>query len=374
MTEVAQIGLAGLLNPDRVRQAQLRSLAAPTFAALHAAGLNLRPLLLGKELVGASLAQGRQFVHVLNARQLGSLYGFSDSDVADVLNGYVKGEVRMHGLIELGFVRRVLLPLDRGWLLVVNPNHARWAVGRWVHSAAEKARWLADLDAQARELGRQVVSAEWEWQYPDMAALLSDGDVEAALGLANGGVAAVGRDALNSSGAKGTVVGRAACPIGDAPNVVRNANGRSDVGSTSEFPKSNHAENGANGPEVRNFRREQLTVKQEPGTETVQQLNCSHARRVNGLLVEIEAQFARAHGPVAARQEMMRSGRAWRKRCVTWPDLVARETAALKCHIDEGKSIGTAAWFYLSHYILRSLGARDWEAGYASGKKKETCY
>ena len=168
---------------DREMSAACRRLVAPVHAALRASGINHRPFKLAALIVEASLARGRQFVYVLNARQLGELYGFSDSDIADILNGYSKAGHVM-GLIEAKILRRIdAKEQAKGWLLVVNPDWSRWEVPM-MHSPAAKGKWLGVVDAQARELERQMVSDEIEWQFPDLAALLSAQDVENALRLA----------------------------------------------------------------------------------------------------------------------------------------------------------------------------------------------
>ena len=145
------------LGGSRSRAAQLRSLVAPTHAALLASGLNHRPFKLAALLIGASLAKGRQFVYVKNSRQLGKLYGFQENDISAILNGYDKNGMHVSGLIEAGIVRKEELPLDGGWLLVVNPDYSSWKIPM-VHSAAQKAAWLGVVDAQARELEQTIAA------------------------------------------------------------------------------------------------------------------------------------------------------------------------------------------------------------------------
>lgn len=236
------------LGGSRSRAAQLRSLVAPTHAALLASGLNHRPFKLAALLIGASLAKGRQFVYVKNSRQLGKLYGFQENDISAILNGYDKNGMHVSGLIEAGIVRKEELPLDGGWLLVVNPDYSSWKILQ-VHSAAQKAAWLGVVDAQARELERQMVDEGIEAAFPDLTSLMSSVDVDNALTLAgrDGYVVASADgqvvDALTEAGPHRTDVVRASCRSGlDALNGSGRLARGPERGVTSEIPKSERAE------------------------------------------------------------------------------------------------------------------------------------
>jgi hypothetical protein len=224
----------------------LRALVAPTHAALDRACLNARPRALARFLVELTLAQGRDRCRLLNALQLGRLHGFSESDISEVcFNGYTKRGVFTKSLVAMGIIARMDLPLDRGWVVVLNPNYSRWDVV-WMHSVAERRALVRSVAAQTSELERQLAAGDIEWQFPSLAAVLPEADVSEALRLAAvdaGGASChlAAGDALvaNAPGRAGGSSGRV-CGVEpkDAPVVCSARLERSGAVRTSEFPKS----------------------------------------------------------------------------------------------------------------------------------------
>lgn len=378
--------VAGLVDPKVCRK-----LVAPTHAALLRADLSSRHRLLAGEIVSASLAKGRQFARVIDARQLGALRQFSFSDVADILNGRKVNGVWVPGLVELKIVWKKDLPDDKGWVVVMNPNHSRWEV-KWLHTEKQRLTHLALLDEQARILERQLVSgAVFEW-FPDVRAMLHNGDLEDAVKL----LAPVDGGSQQTDAHERTTDDGLATPMASRPRpVVRRADSeraqadgraavtgsdavdahdvpplrpeRSCAAHDSVLPNRKPPEIGGDSilPNRRFGNIESTrarTVNGEQKQITVQQLNCYGDKdESNRLLADLRIEFARAHGNEAADAEMQRSGGNWRRVARAMPQRLEREIAALRAHINEGGHFTKNAWFWLRYYLVTARGFKDWD-------------
>jgi len=378
-----------LTEHERMQLKICRGLVAPSLRALERAQLNHRHWKLACRLVDVSLACGRLWAWFSDQRQLGELFGYSDSTLCDVLNGYQDGQRWVKGLFELGIARR--LDSASGLLVEFNPNHAAWTCGV-MHSESDRARWRADVEAQSVDYARQLESPEIEERY-SLAKLLSWQNAENALSLAAGGAAGfedgqgmgvarpteadpgVMSDALRVRAGMGMGVARPSCGAGasvrgDALRVDKVEDAPRQVRATSENPKCDLPPNAGDFGESEVNRT--TTVKQlnrEQNNRTVQQFNRSGRDDSNRLLRELAEQFARAHGAKETAAEMQRSGAHWRKVARAFPAELEREIASLHAHISEGKGFTRKAWFWMHYYLLQTIGAPSWSEAWKKSKE-----
>lgn len=342
----------------------LKRLVAPTLAALSRVNLNARPYRLARWLVECTLARGVNFMFAPRLDFIAGPLKFNKSEVHEILHGYKSSGQPVAGLVEIGFVRVRECALDRGWLLIIQPDASRWDVAA-VFSAEDHARRLADVDAVRLAFAQQLESREIAEWFPDLKAVLDDVSLDNALRAAGGGDGAAS-DAREVRTATDHGVAAPRVP-GDARGFHNPKPPGSRVSCGSESLNATQAENSENQRSVQKFRTG-LTVNRQQKPITVQQLNCSVD--VDGerrLMTMIREQFGRVLSAAQLNKEMVNYGGAWRKTVRYYSEQTELSLAELRSRIDARSVKWPPAW--LSRDILLQLGFEDWPAAYAAAEK-----
>lgn len=353
------------------------------FYELARMDLSGRQWRLAERLVKCTLGRGYLGLYVPNWDFLARSLRWKAKDVGDVLNGYSEkdksGVLRsVKGLVELGIVRVRRCGLDKGFVVVLVPAVSRWDVAA-LYSPAEDAAWLAEVDAVRLAFAAQPECAVIAEQFPDLASEVDGMHAAAVLAVRAPGAACMPRPvdarqvAVSAPVAQLAALARCAQdarPVDvPAPRVAGGACAPVVRGDSYYGNAENHGNSGAiprmgrvAGASVNGEQKKQLTV---------QPLNSySRVNDENRLLADLKAQFVRAHGQAAADAEMVNYGGAWRQLARGNPDLLERETSALKSHIDDGRKFSQRAWFAVAFYVFKSLGVTSWPEAIAKNFKE----
>lgn len=293
--------------------------------------------------------------------------GWAANDLSRVIRGWWDGAALRPGLAGFGIVRvEQKAVIEAGVppvsILLVMADVASWTVpvGAWrssaeelaalvVHPLACRQRWTGCLPSLVREPDLHDALASPPARAARDARRVENERQDAA--ACRGGVLgrSHGEDARAAGGSRPRVVD------GGGVSEVRKAESRGTVGVLPKFGT-------VAGAAVNSEQKKQ---------KTVQPLN-SYLRvnDENRLLAELKVEFARAHGQNDADNEMVNYGGAWRQLARANPDLLERETAALRAHISEGGKFSWAAWHFVRHYTLKSIGVHTWAAAAARNFKE----
>lgn len=344
------VELKGDARKSAIETIKARDVVAAELLRIEARRFDLkgRERLVVDALIDFSVAQGRAGVRVgRNWAALADAICQPRNHVGAVIAGG-PGRPGLKGL------RVVALTLDdEGIEVGLNCDFESWGVRVLCD---HKAHWQ-----RQNEFRRDLGCTEWLWA--------EEQDLAGALALTHrerweARAASICGNALRVSGAGTGCVSRCdVVPISGTVPEMGSALQNKVSGAEVGFARVNID---GNAPIARRVdfgrpRARARAVKQKQEPITVQQLNgARHGDESSRLIEALEVEFARVHGPDAARKEMINSGGCWRMVARRWPDEFEAQVGGLRAHLNEGGKIDTAAWFYFQYYFRRAVGCTTW--------------